>query len=197
MKIGAEEKTKLKFMIGLVAVAVLIIGYNLLSSPSTPRPNPSQTSSTNTGQPKKAGETSSSLDPTVRFDILRTSQSVVYGGGGRNIFRMEAANFPIPQMQGPARVQGPPPPHPGPIDVPPKPIPAITLRFYGFANKPGEPKRIFLSDNGETFLAREGDIVERRYKIVQINNQANSASVVVEDVLNNTRQTIPLTASPN
>jgi hypothetical protein len=196
MKIGAEEKTKLKFMIGLVAVAVLIIGYNFLSGPSTPRPNPSQTSSTTPGQPKKAGATASSLDPTVRFDILRTSQSVVYGGGGRNIFRMEAANFVIPPMQGQVRITGPQAPPPV-REVPPTPPRAITLRFFGFANKPGEPKRIFLSDNGETFLAREGDIVERRYKIVQINNQANSASVVVEDVLNNTRQTIPLTASPN
>jgi hypothetical protein len=40
-------------------------------------------------------------------------------------------------------------------------------------------------------VAKEGDIVDRRYKIVQINN----TSVMVEDVLNNNRQPIPLTAA--
>jgi hypothetical protein len=63
------------------------------------------------------------------------------------------------------------------------------LKFYGFASKGNEPKRIFLADQDEVFLARQGDIVERKYKVAQINN----TSVVIEDVLNNNRQTIPLT----
>ena len=37
---------------------------------------------------------------------------------------------------------------------------------------------------------RQGDIVERKYKVIQINN----TSVIIEDVLNNNRQTIPVTA---
>ena len=41
------------------------------------------------------------------------------------------------------------------------------------------------------FVLHEGDIVNRRYKIVKIN--ANNIEVL--DVLNNNRQTIPLTAS--
>jgi hypothetical protein len=38
------------------------------------------------------------------------------------------------------------------------------------------------------FIAKQGDIVDRRYKVIQI--QQNS--VVIEDVLNRNRQTIPL-----
>jgi hypothetical protein len=195
MKIGAEDKTKVKFMIGLVAAAVLIIGYNLLSgSPAHPA-NPGQTSGASTGQPKKAGESASSLDPTFRRDILQISQNVVYASSGRNIFRMEAASTPIPPViGGGVRTQ---PAAPQPRDIPIPPLPDIPLRFYGFANRPGEPKRVFLSDNGEHFLAREGDIVERRYRIVQINNQINNPSVTVEDMLTNNRKSIPLTASPN
>ena len=39
------------------------------------------------------------------------------------------------------------------------------------------------------FIAGEGDIVDRRYRILHI----GPGSVEVEDVLNNNRQTIPLT----
>jgi hypothetical protein len=42
------------------------------------------------------------------------------------------------------------------------------------------------------FIAVEGDIVDRRYKVVHI----GPMSVEVEDVLYNNRQSIPLTQSP-
>jgi hypothetical protein len=63
------------------------------------------------------------------------------------------------------------------------------VKFYGFASKPGEPKRVFLADEGEVFVAKQGDIVERKYKVVQINN----TNVLIEDVLNSNRQQVPLT----
>ena len=78
-----------------------------------------------------------------------------------------------------------------PVVVPqgPPPPPPINLKFFGFANKPGEPKKIFLSQGEDVFIAGEGDIVDRRYKILHI----TPVSVEVEDVLNNNRQSIPLT----
>ena len=191
MKIGAENKTKVKVMAVLVGVAVLILVYNLLSGPRSPAaPAASQGQTASAAQPKKAGESASSLDPTLRLDILRISQNVTYAGSGRNIFRMEAAKITIQPPIGPVRIPGPT----GPVQPPGlPPPPQIPLRFYGFANRPGEPKRIFLSANGEQFMAKEGDIVDRRYKIVQISN----ASVLVEDVLTNYRQSIPLTPAAN
>ena len=72
---------------------------------------------------------------------------------------------------------------------PPPPPPPINLKFFGFASKPGEPKRIFLSQGEDVFIAGEGDIVDRRYRILHI----TPSSVEVEDVLNNNRQSIPLT----
>src|SRR5436190_1680073 len=71
----------------------------------------------------------------------------------------------------------------------PAAAPPITLKFFGFANKPGEPKRVFLSQGDDVFIAAEGDIVDRRYKVLRISPMA----VEVEDVLNNNRQSIPLT----
>ena len=129
----------------------------------------------------------STLDPRLRLDILAVSQNKKYEAGGRNIFRMEEVK-PIEKTI--ANVRQPYGPEPPPTPTPTPPPPPIPLKFYGFASKSNEPKRIFLADEGEVFVARQGDIVERKYKIVQINN----TSVIIEDVLNSNRQTIQLTA---
>ena len=84
---------------------------------------------------------------------------------------------PVHVATAPAVPQGPPPP------------PPIHLKFFGFSNKPGEAKKIFLSQGEDVFIAGEGDIIDRRYRILHI----TPVSVEVEDVLNNNRQTIPLT----
>ena len=52
-----------------------------------------------------------------------------------------------------------------------------------------EQQTINLPAEGDVFIAGEGDIVDRRYKILHI----TPVSVEVEDVLNNNRQSIPLT----
>jgi len=65
----------------------------------------------------------------------------------------------------------------------------IPLKFYGWASKPGEPRSVFLSSGGgDVFVAKEGEIVNRRYKIVRI--QPNT--VEVEDMLTNNHQNLPL-----
>jgi hypothetical protein len=151
-------------------------------------PSPASTSAGNQQKKPALAETADNgtLDPRLRLDILAASQSKKYEAGGRNIFRMEEK--PIVQVA--ANVRGPMGPDPLPTPPPPPPPPPIPLKFYGFASKPTEPKKIFLFDEGEVFVARQGDIVERKYKVIQINN----TSVVIEDVLNNNKQTIPLIA---
>ena len=58
-------------------------------------------------------------------------------------------------------------------------------------NKPGEAKKVFLSEGEDVFIASEGDIVNRRYKVVRISPN----SVEIEDVLYKHSQSIPLTQS--
>jgi hypothetical protein len=72
---------------------------------------------------------------------------------------------------------------------PPPPPPPINIKFFGFANKPGESRKVFLSQGEDVFIAVEGDIVDRRYKVLTI----SPMSVEIEDVLTNNRQSIPLT----
>ncbi|MEP6643762.1 MAG: hypothetical protein ABJA69_04660, partial [Acidobacteriaceae bacterium] len=88
----------------------------------------------------------------------------------------------------PIRAPRPGPVAPQPAPGPPPP-PPINLKFFGFANKPGEPKKVFLSQGEDVFIAAEGDIVDRRYRVLRI----SPVSVEVEDVLNSNRQSIPLT----
>jgi hypothetical protein len=197
MKIGAESRPKLILAIVLGVLALALGGHLLFSfagSPSAseaasppiaPAATDTPKAATRTGLRKPSGPTLNSLDPTLRFDWLRESEDTKYEGTGRNIFR--------------AQVDIPPPIAPGVTDhkaqkeiaapTGPPPPPPIQLKFYGFASRPGEPKRIFLSQGEDIFIASEGDIVDRRYKILRI----SPVSVEVEDVLNNNRQEIPLT----
>ena len=183
MKLGADDKTKVRVMIAVVAIAALVFLYNLMGSSSSaaaPQVDPSLSAA-------KKPASDNSLDPTIRLEILRASQGVTYHDGGRNIFRMEEPKI-VPPI-GPVRLPGP---GPGPTAVQKQApaLPDIPLKFYGFASNPGEPKRIFLWDAGSVFIAREGDIIDRRYKVVQISN----ASVMIEDVLTNFRKPIALTS---
>ncbi|MBZ5567804.1 MAG: hypothetical protein LAN64_08130 [Acidobacteriia bacterium] len=125
------------------------------------------------------------LDPRLRLDLLTRSEHTDYTGTGRNIFLAEA-EIPKP-IESPIKKaeNTPPPPPPGPPPPPP-----INLKFFGLASRKGEPTKIFLGTGEDVFVAGEGDIVNRRYKIVKINPN----SVDIEDVLSNHRQTIPLTA---
>jgi hypothetical protein len=195
VKLGAENKTKTIAAIVLGAVAIFMLVRTFTGGDETPAPSttPSITTkapvaSSTPAKRKPAADRSKShpllaqtLDPTLRFDLLKSSEDVTYKGSGRNIFRSEA----------------PPPDIPNPVTPPveaqqrqaPPPPPPINLKLYGYAQrKNGESKKIFLSSGEDIFVAKEGDIVNRRYKILKINNN----SVDVEDVLTNNRQTLYL-----
>jgi len=195
MKLGAENRTKVIAAAALGAIALFTTGRMLWPSSPAPAPAPAQASTpagvpprpaarrTPGGKPLRMAE--ARLDPTLDLDLLRQSEQMKYAGSGRNIF--VAGSMPEAHDSGAtdkrkhqAEVYTPPP-------VPPPP--PINLKFFGFASKPGEPKKIFLSQGEDIFVASEGDIVNRRYRILHI----APTSVDIEDVLNNNRQSIPLT----
>ena len=188
MKIGSEDKKKLYAMVGLFAVAVLLLLRALLSSgapastvAASATINP--TSRPDSTAPGGKAKVSLPLDPTLRTDLLKNSEEIAYKGTGRNIF--EDTPPPVETPKRPVVVQKVEPPPP----APPPPPPPIPLKFYGFANKPGQAKAIFLANGDDIFIGHEGEIVNRRYKIIRI----HATQVEIEDVLNNNRQSIPLT----
>ena len=198
MKLGAENRTKLIVAIVLMVIAVAAFLLNSTSSAPktvTPAPpvtllspagtsRPAATGRTGKGRGKKVGAAARSLDPTLRYDWLKASEDTNYEGTGRNIFLAQAEiPKPVAPVQTPEQIEaakGPPPP---------PPPPPINLKFFGFASKPGEAKKVFLSEGEDVFIASEGEVVNRHYKVLRI----SPTSVEIEDVLNNNRQSIPLT----
>lgn len=186
MKIGAENKKQVYWMIALLVIAIPLAIYEFGGMGTSAAAPPAPTSASNAGA-KKGGPVlaaSNMLDPTLHTEILDASRRVKYEAGGRNIFRMEEP--PPPKPIAPVRPTATPIPTPTPVPPPP-PIP---LKFYGFASKSNEPKKVFLAEGPSIFVAHQGEIVDRRYKVVQIQNN----SVTIEDLLTNNRQPIPLTA---
>lgn len=81
-----------------------------------------------------------------------------------------------------------------PVYVPtgPPPPPPIDLKFFGTASSKNGARQALLLHGEDVFVASAGDVVQRRYRIVSV--AANS--IVVEDLTNNNRQTLPLLANP-
>lgn len=127
------------------------------------------------------------LDPTLRLDLLATSEKTLYEGSGRNIFVSHAEDVVIPRPITPGTPDAPVDQYHTP--TPPQ-APPIPLKFYGFASRTGEPKKIFLKLGEDVFVAGEGEIVDRRYKVIRISPN----SVEIQDVVNSgPPQSIPLT----
>lgn len=201
MNLGAENRNKVIAAVSLVVIAVVLmatrfsgflgsgsssasipppaaLGDRASEMPATPAPRTATGHNRGTTKRQSAAQ---SLDPTLRTDLLKVSEDTKYEGTGRNIFKV-FVDIPkpiVPVTPQPEVATGPPPP---------APPPPIDLKFYGYATPAGGTKRIFLAQGEDVFIAREGDIVDRRYKVVRISGTA----VEILDVLSNNRQSIPL-----
>ena len=139
---------------------------------------------------KKLGTTSAQLDPTLRMEPMLITESLVYSGSGRNIFSASSAPIDIPKPIASVRPVKAPPPGPPPPPPGPPPPPPIDLKFFGTATTGDGTRRAFLLHGDDVFLASDGEIVQRRYKILKI----SANSIEVEDMSYNNRQTLPLLA---
>ncbi len=190
MKLGIENRKQVIALAVLAVIAVAIMGYEFWPSSSTAAPSTGQTTATAakpgmrrsaSGKMVPVGEPR--LDPTLDLKLLSQSEEIKYAGNGRNIFVVGSVPIEKPKANGTDKQAG--------LRLPPpiQPPPPITLKFFGFANRPGETKKVFLSQGEDVFIAAEGDIVDRRYRVLHISPTA----VDVEDVINNNRQSLPLT----
>jgi hypothetical protein len=215
VKLGIENRKQLIAAAALGLVALLVIAYEFIPSSSTNASTAPATTATDShtlaanGHPAahhgsgsttgKKERPAQSLDPTLHLQQLASAEQITYEGSGRNIFVSEAeTTIPTPQGNG-TTDKGDKNKDKGKIDPkdvaiytpPPAAVqPPIPLKFFGFANRPGEPKKVFLSKGDDVFIASEGEIVDRRYKVVRI----SPTSVDIQDVVGSgPPQSIPLT----
>jgi hypothetical protein len=206
LRLGTESKPKFFAALGLILVVLflavrLILSYFGGSTPapppaarvaSAPRPAPPTASaaaagsSTAAAYPHQAVEiaSSSALDPALHPEVMAQAERTTYSGNGRNIFSPDSAAppptipKPIAQIRPsePAAPVGPPPP------------PPVDLKFYGYSAPHDGQRQIFLLHGDDIFLAREGDVVDRRYRVVSI----KPLSVEIEDIPYHNTQSVPL-----
>jgi hypothetical protein len=196
MKAGGESTIKLYVMIALLAIAAVVGVRNFLSFSSG---EPGQTSAATKGAGGKAASSEESLDPRLRLDLLSSAESVQYQGEGKNIFRSDS-EVAIPtvkispllrkqQEQAAKAIQAAQVAQAALNASLPPPPPPINLKFFGFSNSAGDKPKAFLSQGDDVWVAREGDVVDRRYKILHI----SPSTVEVEDLLYNNHQSLRLT----
>ena len=217
MALQTKERNKLIFAVALLGVAAFALYYSF-SQPVVPPPaaapaakpkplaavgNPMLPSAQRRAAGRAAKAPSGPIDPKLQLDLLGKSAGITYEpGGGRNIFSYGAP--PPPQ----------PPPNPvkNPVigpgastgasvgTMPPQiaPAPPIPLRYFGYASKPNDPvKKVFLAQDEASdtdrkiFIAGEGEIVNKRYRILKIGVN----TVEVEDMVTKSRQVLPLQES--
>ena len=203
IRLGTEDKKKRVIAMVLVSLALTLIAHTvwqLASGPSSAPPpaateattpvaaNTSNRASGETGTSAQHIESATSLDPTLHPEVMAMAENTVYTGTSRNIFSKDslppiqqaAIEKPIASARiGPVVPSGPPPP------------PPIDLKFYGFAKQENGRKLVFLMHGEDIFIAGAGDIVDGRYKVIQITDN----SVVIEDLAYTNQQTLPLLVS--
>jgi hypothetical protein len=199
MKLGTESrsKTMIAAVLGLLTVIVLVYEFVPMFSGSSATPvsasqplgtiaGPSRVTTRRGASPGKKAPAQANLDPTLQLQLLAASEQTKYEGSGRNIFVSQAEAVVIPKAVAPGVTD----PQEKPWTPPPIPAPpSIPLKFFGFASQPGEAKKIFLSKGEDVFIAGEGEIIDRRYKVIRI----SSTSVEVQDLVGSgPPQNIPL-----
>jgi hypothetical protein len=193
MKMTPDTQKKAIAVFVFVLLAAGILYYQLSDSTPSARPSaptPVQTTVVPSAHPAPAarnvGSASTQLDPTLHMKAMLVAEGLVYSGTGRNIFSAASAPVDIPKPIAPARPKATAPvytPPPGPPPPPP-----IDLKFFGTETSSTGKRKAFLLHGEDVFLAADGDIVQRRYKIITV----SANSVLVEDMANNNRQSLPL-----
>ena len=161
----------------VVLLALLVVLVGLQFARREPGATPAVTGTPAKGA-RGAGQASLSAIPDSLLEVKeRKPDPRRRAAAQRNIFEYgrRAAVAPAPETAGAA------PPVP--------PAPPAPLRFYGFAEPShGGKRQVFLTDGEEVYVAAEGDVVLRRYRVLRVGSQ----SIELEEWSGKQRWVVPL-----
>jgi len=132
--------TSVLAVVGVVLAACWITGL-LVPSASITR-GEHRTSGDMDPNVKKSATNLDAFDPMLKNERLQFSEGIRYEGTGRNIFKVEVPVSSRPHRPEPTHSSGVPPNESS--------LQTVRLRFFGFASAPGDFKRIFLSNDGDS-----------------------------------------------
>ncbi len=155
------------WLLGALGVAlVALVAYQMWPDNSAALPAPSSNRRVPAGRASAAAR--GELDPAelkVKLEALEAKRPD-FDAGDRNPFRFQPPPAPppstLPPVQEPVVPVGPPSP------PSPPPIPPITLKFMGTVERPGLLLAALTDCKGFSYAAREGEIVDGRYRLVKV-----------------------------
>lgn len=161
---GTPAQQRRQFIILGVLLVIAVVVYFQMGVPATTEV-PTAASNTPAAAPRAAEPAQAqALPEAIKLSALKDVREETQGP--RDPF-----GFGVPP-----RPPAPPPPPPRPVPPPeqpkpqgPPPRPQIPVKFLGFAEDPSRPgKLVSLSINGAVVLAREGDVVDGKYRLVKV-----------------------------
>ena len=170
-----KDRNKLLILAALLVV-FLAVNFRHFGGSTTSAPV------SNPATPARPGKVESKIpDADLRLQWLEPSTRAASGEAGRNIF--EYGHRPEPEG-GVARVK--------PVEAepePPPPLPKPPVRFYGFAEGSASgSRRVFLTDGEGVFVAKQGDVILRRYRLTRVGND----SIDIEEISGANRWTVKM-----
>ena len=200
-----SKQDRQKFSILIVLLVVLgmtaVLGYRMNQPPTTAAVQVPET--------KISANPPAPTDARIRLDLIEKAEGSQEEIGRKNVFQYQkppsppASRLPVPGSGGSASTTpGPEQPAPPSAGLPrttsgssasaaPPGPPPIPLKYQGYAveSAPGGQMTAFLTDDASRhYNVTPSEILMGRYRI----NQISTASVEVEDLETNRRQTLPL-----
>lgn len=169
MKLTAStpsEQRRQALLLGALVVVAAVVWYTIYSPRGTvaaPPGTPAVAATSTETRDGRVQTAASGLPEPVRFADLEPVPD--QSSAARNPFGFGTRPAP-PAPRVPVRPPAPPAPPPAPA-VPA--LPPIPVKFLGFIEDPARPGKIVaLGVNGGVLVAREGDLVDGRYRLVKI-----------------------------
>jgi len=197
-----SKQDRQKFSILMVLLVVLgmtaVLGYRMNQPPTTAAVQVPET--------KTSANPPAPTDARIRLDLIEKAEGSQEEIGRKNVFQYQkppASRPPVPGSGGSASTTpGSEQPAPPSVGLPPTTSgssasaappgpPPIPLKYQGYAaeSAPGGQMTAFLTDDASRhYNVTPSEILMGRYRI----NQISTASVEVEDLETNRRQTLPL-----